>query len=98
MSTGLNCELLETNDGWFYILEHGNAPKEAWDWMDYATAYGPFTSKAAATRHLGTNHANPGGWGVAHYDGPAASIEGQLGVLLAKATPAYSRTPRRLNQ
>ena len=62
MSTGLECLFLEKNDGeWYYILENWNAPKHAWDWLDYATAYGPFNSEAKAREDLSTNHANPGG-------------------------------------
>ena len=71
MSTGLNCEILEPTPGeWFYILEHYNAPKNAWDWHDHATAYGPFPSQAAADRHLSDNHANPGGCYVLPYQHP----------------------------
>lgn len=63
MSTGLNCEFIDVEDkGWYYILEHGNAPKNAWDWHEYASAYGPFTSEEQAVTHLQNNHANPGGW------------------------------------
>jgi hypothetical protein len=63
MSTGLSCEFLEPKPGeWFYILERGSAPKSAWDWREFADAYGPFTSYPAAQKHLHQNHANPGGW------------------------------------
>ncbi len=63
MSTNSNCEIIEIKTGkWYYILEDYNAPKNAWDWRDYATAYGPFRDEAAALEHLDQNHANPGGY------------------------------------
>lgn len=67
MSTGLSCEFLwlkaagKPDGEWFYILEDWNAPKNAWDWHEYATAYGPFPTEAAANEHLRRHHANPGG-------------------------------------
>lgn len=62
MSTGLNCQLIEPTAGeWWYILENYNAPKTAWDWREYASAYGPFATYDAACEHLSDNHANPGG-------------------------------------
>jgi hypothetical protein len=67
-STGLSCELIEWKPGeWYYILEHGNAPKNAWDWREYASAYGPFSSEEEAHDHLSNNHANPGGYSVDTY-------------------------------
>jgi len=63
MSTGCNCLIVGPVQGeWYYVLEHRNAPKNAWDWLDNADAFGPFPSEAAAERHLSDNHANPGGW------------------------------------
>lgn len=68
MSTGLNCSFIEVKPGeWWYILEQGSAPKNAWDWREYADAYGPFTSEDLAKTHLRNNHANPGGWDVREY-------------------------------
>lgn len=65
MSTGLNCNFVEVTGGphteWFYLLEQGSAPKNAWDWREYADAYGPFEGEEAARKHLRDNHANPGG-------------------------------------
>ena len=62
MSTGLSCEFVEPKPGeWYYILEDWSAPKQSWDWREFATAYGPFKSEEEANEHLGDNHANPGG-------------------------------------
>ena len=67
MSTGLECEFLwlQANgkpDGeWFYILQDWSCPAGAWDWHEYATAFGPFATYNAAHDHLRKNHANPGG-------------------------------------
>lgn len=63
MSTGLNCEIIQASaTEWFYVLEDGGAPKDAWDWREHACAYGPFPTMEAAIDHLDENHANPGGW------------------------------------
>lgn len=61
MSTGLNCAFIEEKPGrWHYILENYNAPKNSYDWMEYAKAYGPFQTQDQADQHLSDNHANPG--------------------------------------
>ena len=63
MSTGLNCEFIEpVENRWYYVLEDWGSPKGAWDWREYATAYGPFGSFEEARSHLDRNHANPGGY------------------------------------
>lgn len=68
MSTGLNCEYVEVEPGkWYYILERGSAPKNAWDWREYADGYGPFATFDAAHTHCRDNHANPGGYTQAPY-------------------------------
>jgi hypothetical protein len=36
---------------WFYVLEHKSAPKDAWDWMENADAFGPFPTLEAAQDH-----------------------------------------------
>ena len=71
VSTGLNCVFIEVkataaapSGEWFYILEDGSAPKQSWDWREYATAYGPFIDKENTREHLRRNHANPGGYSV----------------------------------
>jgi hypothetical protein len=68
MSTGCECEFIEASPGaWYYVLEHDNAPKNAWDWRDHAAAYGPFALQAKAKEHLSAHHANPGGYSVFPY-------------------------------
>lgn len=45
-------QFIETASGeWFYILEQPHAPKDVWDWHDYADAYGPFPTYEAAAEH-----------------------------------------------
>jgi hypothetical protein len=62
MSVLRECVFLESTPGeWFYILERTSAPKDAYDWRDYADAYGPFRTKTAARHHLHSHHSNPGG-------------------------------------
>ena len=73
MSTGLEClffEVIEDAGGqevsppqWYMALERWNAPKSAWDWREFADAFGPFESQEAAIAHL-DNFANPGGYSV----------------------------------
>lgn len=67
MSTGLNCEFVcvycdenSTRAEWYYILEHSSAPKNADNWREYASAFGPFATEDDADRHLSRHHANPG--------------------------------------
>ena len=63
MSTGLECNFIEATPGqWYYILETGWGPKNAWDWREYANAFGPFPTEDVAQNHLFRHHANPGGW------------------------------------
>lgn len=62
MSTNSECLFIQVKtDQWFYVLEDYNAPNNAWDWREYATAYGPFKTEDEANEHLCDNHANPGG-------------------------------------
>lgn len=73
MSTGLECLFVERKEGeWFYILEQGGSPRNCFDWMDYADAYGPFASEEATLKHLRDYQANPGGWSIMHKDHFAA--------------------------
>lgn len=86
MSTGLECEFIEVAPGeWYYLLEQGSAPKIAWDWREYANAYGSFRTYEEAHKHLRDHHANPGGHTVQEY------VEGfkpdnMLAELLSEAT------------
>ena len=62
MSTGLECEFVQwRDDQWFYVLQNWDCPVGAWDWREFATAYGPFPTFEQADEHLRLNHANPGG-------------------------------------
>lgn len=62
MSTNSECLFIEIERGkWFYILEDYSAPKNAWDWREHASCYGPFASEAEADQHLCDSHASPGG-------------------------------------
>lgn len=81
MSTGLNCDIIQTGGRWYYILESGDAPKLAADWYDYAYAWGPFGSEAAALQHLHTHHANPGGYSTYDVEKPGEKLQ----ALLAEA-------------
>lgn len=62
MSTNSECLILQVRkDQWFYVLEDRDAPKNAWDWREYARGYGPFPTEEAAQEHLRNCHPNPGG-------------------------------------
>lgn len=68
MSTGCECEFIEVAPGrWYYVLEDLHAPKNAWDWRDNASAWGPFPDLEKADQHLRDHHANPGGHSVSEY-------------------------------
>lgn len=86
MSTGLECNFVEWEPGkWYYVLEDDDAPKNAWDWMEYATAYGPFSSFDAAYDHLDNNHPNPGGYSEHSYH-ESIKENNTLAKLIAEAT------------
>ena len=71
MSTNVNCLFIEIEPAkWYYILEDYNAPKNSWDWREYASATGPFKTEETAHTHLRNNHCNPGGSGVQEYKEP----------------------------
>ena len=73
MSTNSECLHFKWSDGWYYLLEDDNAPRNAWDWREHATCYGPFETEEAAEQHLSANHANPGGG--SHDDDPSLESE-----------------------
>lgn len=64
MSTNSECHIFQWGEGgqWYYLLESYHAPKNAWDWREFATCYGPFPSEEAAMEALSNGHANPGGF------------------------------------
>lgn len=69
MSTGFACTFTETKPGeWWYVLQNGDCPVGAWDWREFATAYGPFATCDLGSEHLRANHANPGGYSVSPYE------------------------------
>lgn len=88
MSTGLNCTFEEVKKGvWYYVLEQDNAPKNAWNWREYADAYGPFASEELARDHLHRNHANPGGSMTNSFAGrEGRPLSDVLKTLIKKAT------------
>jgi len=63
MSTGQECAIVEYRpDRWYLVLENIGAPKQSWDWREYAAAYGPFSTPEKADEYLSANFANPGGY------------------------------------
>ena len=88
MSTGCECDFVcvaaTPHPIWFYVLEDYHAPKNSWDWREYASAYGPFDSEDEAFDHLHANHANPGG-SSSDYE-PRESVDGVLADLIKNAT------------
>jgi hypothetical protein len=85
MSTGCECSIIEYRPGqWYYVLEHMHAPKNSYDWREYADAYGPFPTADAAHQSLSDNHANPGGYSEDPYD-PRHEQDEVLARLVADA-------------
>ena len=53
MSTGYECLIVEAKPKkWYYILQNGSCPVGAWDWREYSTTYGPFSSELARVHPL----------------------------------------------
>ena len=71
MSTGLELEYFsyteEDKTEWYYALERWNAPKGAFDWMEYADCFGPFPSYIAASNHFAATQPNAGGSSTERY-------------------------------
>lgn len=86
MSTSLNCEFIEPFPGtWYYVLEDHFAPKNAWDWREYATATGPFPTEDEAREDMSNNHPNPGGsMTISNADFEMSGYEKLLAVENAK--------------
>ncbi len=52
MSVDRELEFIEPEEGrWFYVLEDWSAPRNAWDWHEHVSCYGPFESHEAACYH-----------------------------------------------
>jgi len=86
VSTGLNCTFEEIEpDVWYYALETGMGPKSAWDWREYADAFGPFPTEEIARDHLHRHHANPGGYCVNRFVDRKFPISETLKTLIEKA-------------
>lgn len=82
MSVCRECHIVEVDPGrWYVMLEHTNAPRDAWSWKEYADCFGPFPNKWAAFKEL-DNHSNPGGHSIISY---APDNREQYASLLAKA-------------
>jgi hypothetical protein len=81
VSSNSECLVFRTPPGeggeWFYLLEDSDAPKNSWDWREYATCYGPFSSEAAARDHLDI-HQNPGGTTRIRFGEPSPNQRGSL--------------------
>lgn len=94
MSTGLECAFVKTGGKWYYVLQDWDCPVGAWDWLEYATAYGPFDTEDSAHDHLRNNHANPGGSWSSDYDANGEALGKSLADCIAKAkSPQPPRSP-----
>lgn len=52
----MECILIERkNREWYYIIEKLDAPRNAYNWLDYAYAFGPFNSEAEIREILKEN-------------------------------------------
>lgn len=101
MSTNTGCMFLEPTPGtWYYVLEDQYWPDsdddddDDRDWLENATAYGPFPSQTAADDHLTANHPNPGSSTTWKYD-PEDKPDHLLTRLIDNAEPVEHTTRRR---
>jgi hypothetical protein len=63
----MECCILERNyNEWFLIVENADAPLGAYDWKDYATAYGPFYSIMLAQDYLAEHFPQADCWIMEH--------------------------------
>lgn len=85
MSSNLECLIFEAAPGqWYYALESDFGHKNAWDWREEASAYGPFDTNDAAVEHLLNNHSNPGGWSDEPFN-PERPLSAVMQRLVAEA-------------
>lgn len=100
MSTGCECLFIEVEkDQWWYVLEDYHAPKNSWDWREYAEAYGPFKTEDEADQHLRDNHANPGGAEIQPYqDGYQPDQVMQDLMIRAKKRDQFTRVHNRFTR
>ncbi|MGP3777011.1 hypothetical protein ACTWJ8_39880 (plasmid) [Streptomyces sp. SDT5-1] len=95
MSSGSACEVVEVAPGrWYYLIEDGDAPRNAFDWREHATACGPFGSWEAADDHVTACHGNPGGMEVTRFEG-SFEPDAVLARLIEEAhapSPPWSAT------
>jgi hypothetical protein len=88
--------MMEVEPGsWYYLLEETNAPKNAWDWREIASAYGPFVTSDLALEHLHENHANPGGFWRLPYEA-GKTLDEVLKTKIAEAVIPLARLDGRL--
>jgi len=81
------CLFVEPKLGqWFYVLEESNAPKDAWDWREFSTAYGPFPDDTKANLDLVASRANVSGAEIIAND--AYQEDPVLVGLFASAKPS----------
>jgi hypothetical protein len=87
VSTGLECFFIEVEPRqWYYVLQNGDCPVQAWDWREYATAYGSFDTFEQAVEHMHKNHPNPGGyWGETYDPDAPPKVDDVLKGLIAEA-------------
>ena len=78
---------IETASGdWFYILERPHAPKDQWDWMDDADAFGPFPTLEAAESHEYESPSRTSGCEIHEWEGSIdPSAERLINALRAAA-------------
>lgn len=80
------------NREWFYILEDKGAPKDSWDWREYATAYGPFPDIEKALEHEYDSDSDTSGYEIIGYG--VKPLDKTDLDLIAKATANAPRMRR----
>jgi len=56
---------------WYYLQEDPGSPSDAWEWTEYAQAYGPFPTYEAACDDQYENRPRTSGSEVLCHDNPA---------------------------
>ncbi len=69
-----SCIYIENEDStWFYLAENEDSPEDAWDWREYATAFGPFDSLEEAADHRVDNRPDVSGCEIRRHN-PSAPL------------------------
>lgn len=96
MSLQRETEFIEIEGaGWFWVVEDGHAPKDAWDWREYASCRGPFATQAETDADCMRRNGNTGGYSTGRLTAGQVLADPVLKGLVEKALGRALEVPPR---